>query len=45
MPMDTVSILEGNEFVVSDARGDIDAMRRGVKTKPQPAQARRGSLL
>jgi glycogen debranching enzyme len=25
MPLDTVSILEGNEFVVSDARGDIDA--------------------
>ena len=25
MPTDTVSILEGNEFVVSDARGDIEA--------------------
>jgi glycogen debranching enzyme len=24
MPKDTVSILDGNEFVVSDARGDID---------------------
>src|SRR4051812_21692747 len=25
MPADTVSILDGNEFVVSDRRGDIDA--------------------
>jgi glycogen debranching enzyme len=25
MPIDTVSILDGNKFVVSDARGDMDA--------------------
>jgi glycogen debranching enzyme-like protein len=27
MPVDTVSILDGNEFVVSDARGDIEESR------------------